>query len=101
MAEHRYRLSGAADADLDRLYDYGFDAYGEDAADRYYDGLIARLQVIAETPLHGQAVDHIRPGYRRAVYGVNTIYYRVEKDAVVIMRVLGRQDPYASLRGEQ
>lgn len=101
MAERRYRLTGAADADLEWLYDYGIDRYGPGDADRYYDGLIKRFEAIAETPLYGQAVDHIRPGYRRSVYRVNTIYYRIENGGVVIARVLGRQDPHTSLPDDE
>lgn len=38
------------------------------------------------------AVDDIRPGYRRSVCGVDSIYYRVVGDVVEIIRILGQQD---------
>ena len=97
MADRRYTLSNAADNDLEQLYDRGIDEYGLKAADAYYDGLIARFHAIAETPLQWQAVDHIRAGYRRSVYRAHSIYYRVDGDVALIIRILGRQDPKSQL----
>jgi toxin ParE1/3/4 len=54
--------------------------------------LIARFEELAENPRLWQAVGHIRPGYRRSVYGRHSIYYRIAPDTIVIMRILGRQD---------
>ena len=88
-----YRLTERADEDLSRLYEYGILHYGPDQADRYYDGLIERFEELAENPRLWPAVDHIRPGYRRSVYGRHAIYYRIDPDAIVIVRILGQQDP--------
>jgi toxin ParE1/3/4 len=65
MVDGRYHLTQAADADLERLYEWGIDRFGVKVADEYYDGLIARLTQIANTPQLWQEVDHIRAGYRR------------------------------------
>jgi toxin ParE1/3/4 len=97
MANRRCHLSEAADADLERLYEWGIDRFGMNAADEYYDGLIARLGQIADTPQLWQEVDHIRAGYRRSVYVAHSIYYRVEANGVLIVRVLGRENPQTSL----
>ena len=87
-----YRLREKADEDLGRLYEYGVIHYGQDRADRYYDGLIERFEQLAENPRLYPAVDHIRPGYRRSVYGCHSIYYRIDQDEIVIVRILGQQD---------
>ncbi len=50
MVDGRYYLTQAADADLERLYEWGIDRFGVNVADEYYDGLIARLAQIANTP---------------------------------------------------
>ena len=88
-----YRLSDKADEDLSRLYEYGIIHYGQERADRYYSGLIERFEELTENPLLWQAVDHIRPGYRRSVYGRHSIYYRIDPDEIVIVRILGQQNP--------
>ena len=87
-----YRLSQTADEDLDRLYEYGVLTFGLEQADRYYDGLIQRFQELVEAPRLWQAVDHICAGYRRSVYGSHSIYYRIDGDAIEIMRILGHED---------
>jgi toxin ParE1/3/4 len=97
MVNGRYHLTQAADADLERLYEWGIDRFGMNAADEYYDGLIARLGQIADTPQLWQEVDYIRAGYRRSVYVAHSIYYRVEDNGVLIVRVLGRENPQTSL----
>ncbi len=93
MPEFHYSLSEAAGEDIESLYEWGIDRYGLNAADRYYDGLIARFDQIAENPQLWQRVDHIRAGYRRSVYGAHSIYYRVEAEGVVIVRIIGRENP--------
>ncbi|MBE9558765.1 MAG: type II toxin-antitoxin system RelE/ParE family toxin [Proteobacteria bacterium] len=92
-----YRLSDRALADLERLYERGVLNFGLRLADEYYDGLTARMQGIADHPELYPAVDYIRKGYRRSVYGVDSIYYRIEAQGVEIVRVLGRQDSARSL----
>jgi toxin ParE1/3/4 len=59
------------------LYEYGILHYGQERADRYYNGLVERCEELAENPRLWQAVDHIYPGYRRSVYGRHSIYYRL------------------------
>lgn len=87
-----YRLSADAEEDVRRLYRRGIINFGPARADKYFDGLFARFDQIAEQPLQYRAVDEIRPGYRRSVYGAHSIYYRIGDDHVEIMRVLGRED---------
>ena len=49
-----YRLSEKADEDLSRLYEYGILHYGQERADRYYNGLIERFEELAENPGFGR-----------------------------------------------
>jgi len=84
----KYRLSSAADQDFEQLFEYGIDNFGLARAKSYVDGLIIQFQRIAENPLHYQAVDHIRKGYRRSVYGKHAIYYVASNDCVDVMRML-------------
>ena len=60
--------------------------------------MFERFGELADRPLLYQAVDQIREGYRRSVYGAHAIYYRVRDDQVDIMRVLGREDASVLLR---
>lgn len=39
-----------------------------------------------------RAVDEIKPGYRRSVYNVHSIYFQIRSEAILIVRIFGRQD---------
>ena len=88
-----YRLTDAALADLDSIYEYGILTFGLEQADKYFDGLVSYFQMVADSPYSYPAVNQIRAGYRRAPYYSNSIYYRLDNAEVVIVRILGRQDP--------
>lgn len=92
MSKRTLRLTELADQDLDDLYVEGFMNWGEGQADRYFDGLLERFDMICERPLIYPAVDDIRPGYRRSVYERHAIYYVVDDDAVEIRAVVKRQN---------
>ena len=92
-----YNLSKAAENDLRALYRYGVLTFGLAMANKYYDGLIERFEDIAEQPRLYQAVDTIRPDYRRSVFGVHSLYYRETSEGVTIVRILRSQNPREAL----
>jgi toxin ParE1/3/4 len=63
MAE--YRLSPAAERDLEGIWKYTRREWGLGQAERYVDLLSAAFQVLADLPMSAQACDHVRHGYRR------------------------------------
>jgi toxin ParE1/3/4 len=88
-----YKLSEAAKIDLIRIHQYGVLNFGEDQADRYYSAFFVQFEKIAENPYLNQAVDYIRKDYRRCVFGVDSIYYRIKNDSIeIIWIIIGRQD---------
>ena len=87
-----YRLTGAADRDFENIFDFGIDQFGLERADAYQRGMIERFAQLAERPSLYPSVGHIRPRLHRSVYQSHSIYYRVEPDEIVIIRILGRQD---------
>lgn len=67
--------------------------FGEIQADKYFWGFFETFEKIASNPSAYQSVDHIREGYRRCVYGVDTVYFRVQHSGVVeVMAILSGQD---------
>lgn len=91
-----YKLSQQAKEDLKRIYHYGFKNWGETQADAYYFTFFEKFDEITTNPLAFQAVDHIRAGYRRAVCGRDSIYFRVnvenDNKVIEIMAIIGQQD---------
>jgi toxin ParE1/3/4 len=88
----KYRLSVSAKEDLIRIYQYGFQKFGEKQADKYFQSFFEYFDIIAERPESFESVDFIKPGYRRCVCGVDSIYFKVNEDIVEIMAIIGRQD---------
>lgn len=82
-----YKLNQAAATDIEHLFEYGIDNFGVNKARSYIEGLTLRFESIAENPLHYQAVEHIKTGYRRSVYRQHSIYYRINNN-IEIMRIL-------------
>lgn len=92
MAE--YRLSPAAERDLEGIWRHTFLEWGVDHAERYIDILTEVFQSLADSPASGAACDHIRKEYRRRSVGRHMIYFRVEAFGTAIIRVLhDRMDP--------
>ena len=89
----KYRISNEAKEDLIRIHQYGVERFGMAQADKYFDALFKYFDLIAQRPILFESVDYIKKGYRRCVYGPDTIYYRINMDTVEIMAIVGRQDP--------
>jgi len=86
-----YKLSAAAEADLIRIYHWGFERYGETQADSYFSAFFDHFEQLAEQPL-SYPVSDIRDGYRRSVCGSDSVYYRVRNGVVEVMAIIGAQD---------
>ena len=87
-----FELTAAADQDFENIFAFGLDTFGVDQALSYQNGMKRRFDKLAEQPKLYPTVDHIRAGYRRSVYESHSIYYRIENQGVVIVRILGQQD---------
>jgi len=94
MAKYKLITSIEADQDLENLYEDGFVKWGEAQADKYYDDILTRFDVLTETPYLYRAVDDIKKGYRRSVCGKHSIYYRVIGDTVEIMALVKRENRF-------
>lgn len=65
-----YRLTPEAERDIEGIWLYTLDEWGFAQANPYTDTLLEAFEQLAAHPLHGNAIDHIRRGYRRrhAIY---------------------------------
>ena len=88
----KYRLSNDAKEDLIRIHHYGIEKFGMSQADKYFDTFFEYFDIIAQRPFSFESVDYIKKDYRRCVCGSDSIYYRINKDVVEIMAIVGRQD---------
>ena len=86
MAE--YRLSPAAEDDLEAIWTYTVQQWGIEQADRYLDFLTSAFESLANSPATAPSCDHIRPGYRRWGVERHMIYFRVTDYGIAVIRVL-------------
>ena len=87
-----YRLSLSAKEDLIRIHQFWVKKFGSKQADKYFYTFFEYFEIIAASPFAFEAMDFIRPGYRRGVCGSESIFYKVEEDMVSIMAIVGQQD---------
>jgi toxin ParE1/3/4 len=86
MAE--YRLSPAAEHDLENIWRYTRRQWSLQQADRYIDMLRAAFAELADAPMVASACDHIRPGYRRFQVERHIIYFRNAPYGIAVIRIL-------------
>lgn len=86
MAE--YRLTPAAERDLENIWLYTRQQWSAAQADRYINILAGVFAALAEAPETAPACDLICRGYRRRSVERHMIYFRVTKYGVAIIRIL-------------
>lgn len=86
MAE--YRLTPAAERDLEAIWVHTVREWGVEQAVRYIDLPTAAFASLAASPRTAPACDHIRPGYRRWSVERHMIYFRTTDYGIAVVRVL-------------
>ena len=86
MAE--YRLTPAAERDLENIWTHTHQHWGVEQANRYIDILTGAFAKLAESPKIAPACDHIRPSYRRRSVERHMIYFRITTYGIAVVRIL-------------
>jgi toxin ParE1/3/4 len=89
---YKYKLSNIAKDDLIQIYQFGEQRFGTKQAEIYFDSFFTHFEIIAKNPYLFEAVDFIKPGYRRCVCGVDSIYFKINAEEIEIMTIIGRQE---------
>ena len=87
-----YRLSNVAIEDLIRIHRYGVKNFAMAQADKYFDSFFEYFEIIAQRPFSFESVDFIKEGYRRCVWGSDSIYYKINGNIIEIMAIVGKQE---------
>tara|TARA_R110001592_G_scaffold29666_2_gene107243 strand:- start:1018 stop:1317 length:300 start_codon:yes stop_codon:yes gene_type:complete len=87
MAE--FKLTNKAVEDMSKIWEYTFEVWSENQADKYYEMLISSCQEIAENPHLGKNYE----GITQSLFGMKTnrhiIFYRtINESHVEITRIL-------------
>ncbi|MFT4549777.1 MAG: toxin ParE1/3/4 [Verrucomicrobiales bacterium] len=86
MAE--FSLRPKAISDLEEIWEYTVEAWGEEQAERYVRLINKSFRQIADNPSLGRSCDVIREGYRKRGVGRHVIFYRTIDGDVVVVRIL-------------
>jgi toxin ParE1/3/4 len=83
-----YRLGPKGASDLAEIFDYTVDIWGEQQAENYVDELARCFQMLADSPRLGRPCDLIFPGIRRFEQGKHVIFYKRDRNGIIISRIL-------------
>lgn len=84
-----YRISVNAAEDIEQIWLYTVDNWSVEQADRYVNLIFDEMEYLADNPVAGKDLTHIRKDYRSSKVKSHLIFYRlVEKNDIEIIRVL-------------
>ena len=91
----------AALDDLDQIYEVTLETWGVAQAEHYLSQLRAAVDRVVEHPRSGRIYDVAATEYRAVRSGRHLIFYRLDLDAIVVVRILhDRMDMPSRLSGE-
>ena len=77
-----------AESDLIGIWVYTRDEWSTDPADQYLDKLEEGMKRLIDHPSLGADYAHVSPGYRRLQVEHHSVFYKLEKSEVLVVRVL-------------
>lgn len=84
-----FEISTKANEDLENIWQYTYENWSREQADRYYNLILNEIEYIAKNFESGQSFEHIRKGYRSSKVKSYLIFYRKSKrNTVEIIRIL-------------
>lgn len=97
----KYVLSNKAVTDLSEIWDYTFEVWSENQADKYYFELLADCQELSKNPSLGRNYTEIEPEIYGYKSGKHLIFYRKlnEKDIEIIRFLHSRMDLKNKIEG--
>jgi toxin ParE1/3/4 len=81
------RITGDAGDDLDAIWRYTNDQYGDAAANSYLRGFNGVFALLRERPEAGAVVAGISPVIRSFGHRQHRVYYRIDRERVEIVRI--------------
>jgi toxin ParE1/3/4 len=84
----KFRFSRRAESDLLSIADYTVQKWGKAQAARYLGELEFCCQTLADNPAIGRLCENVRHGLRRHEHGKHVLFYRQERNGILVSRVL-------------
>lgn len=88
----KYSLTNKALEDLSKIYEYTYEFWSENQADKYYEALIDFCQLIAENPNIGKIYAEIDSNLFGFLASKHIIFYKIiGQTEIEIERILGAE----------
>jgi toxin ParE1/3/4 len=84
-------ISPRATADIDEIYDYTEDHWGQDQAEDYTFGIRTVLQDVCRGTRSGKSINEILRGACSLSYRSHYLIYRERPHSIVLIRILHRR----------
>lgn len=83
-----FSTTDRANEDIYAIYLFGLEQFGFAQAERYGDELFNVFEILARQPHSARERKEYEPAYRVHIHGVHAIFYLIEGDDILIVRVL-------------
>ena len=84
-----YKLTKKAVQDLNQIWNYTFDKWSENQADKYYHELINHCSKVAKDPILGIQYDFLIEGLKGSKVNKHIIFYRqISDNEIEVERIL-------------
>lgn len=90
----KIHIRSRARVDLKEIWHYSYKNWGIGKADAYMQDLESGINLIADNPHIGFLCDYIRSGYRQYNTNKHMIFYKIQEDKIVIVRILHESMDY-------
>ena len=87
----RIDISVEAEEDIDQIAEYTTRTWGWRQTNHYLAKLEDGFSLLVQNPSIGRSCDSIRPGLRRFKIGKHVVFYILEPNCILIVRVLHQQ----------
>lgn len=84
----QFRLSPAAEQDLESVWQHTAEHWGVEQADKYVDLLDNAMRILADAPKLAPACDNIRVGYRKWLVESHIVYFKITDYGIAVIRIL-------------
>jgi toxin ParE1/3/4 len=91
-----FRLTPAAQADLDAIWDYTAERWSVEQANKYIRSIENACKQLAEGTRVAEAIDEVRPGFHQSAIASHILFFRLDVGTVDIVRILHRRMNYTA-----
>ena len=82
------RLSPKAKLDLSGIWDYTYQEWRLEQAEKYMQTLWQSMQGLIVDPSTSVDIDYVRKGYRKTRTGSHVIFFKLADDGINVVRIL-------------